>query len=175
MDSMLHARRTVANSGGRLSHWLADADLESVMLASAVAKGWSNPFAGTTGIGHVLGAPVNQLNDGTMPAGFFGAAGNFRDGSVYSTVGNIRLSMSREATLQMPDGSHLNLWQHDMFAMKAVAEFGFAVRNANQFVRLSSGPVAHFAGFAAPVAAETADDAPIAGPFQSPAKAKAAK
>ncbi|MCV7064995.1 hypothetical protein H7H51_03430 [Mycolicibacterium farcinogenes] len=45
----------------------------------------------------------------------------------------------RYRTLTDEDGSTLNLWQRNMFAVRAEVEVGFAVRDRARFVRLTNG------------------------------------
>jgi len=46
--------------------------------------------------------------------------------------------VSDQATLTDADDETLNLWQRNMFAVRAEFEVGFAVRDVNRFVRITS-------------------------------------
>ena len=77
--------------------------------------------------GHVYAAgSPNQL-------GFVGDWSQARWGMVNP---GITISISEEATIN--DGTNqINLWQRNMFALRVECELGFAVRDANAFIRLT--------------------------------------
>jgi len=142
VQGLLAAQRQVAAAGGRISAWLAEPPLESVLLAAAVTGGWQNPFTpGEPGVGNVLGARVYPLAPGTLPAPFTGVAGDFADNAIYGTVGRIHVSRSDQASVVLHDGQTVNLWQQNMFALRAEVEVGFILRNPAAFVRIQGEPV----------------------------------
>jgi|GEM_PF-183489 len=140
VEGILEVEAQIAQAGGHISAWLAEPALRSILLGAAVTNGWANPFDGVNGVGHVLGAPVYPLAPDSMPEPFIGAAGDFANGAVYGTVGGIHISVSDQASLTTLDGTPINLWQQDMIAIKAWAEFGFLVRDPNLFVRIEGSP-----------------------------------
>ena len=130
----------VAAQGAELSDWLASPALHGLMLTATDALGrqfFVNDPAGSSRVGSVFGAPVLRTR-GTMPANTTGYAGDFAGSAVYGTVEGIQISISDQATLT--DGaSTINLWQRNMFAVRAEIEVGFRVRDVNHFVALTDG------------------------------------
>lgn len=96
-------------------------------------------------IGTILGAPVNvakalYVAGSGSAANVVGIAGDFTD-AVYGTVEDIQMSISDQATLGTGDDA-INLWQNNMFAVRAEVEVAFAVRDAGEFVLLTDATVA---------------------------------
>ena len=136
----------VAAQGVELSHWLASPALHGLMLTATDSLGrqfFVNDPAGSSRVGSVFGAPVLRTR-GTMPTGagatddVLGFAGDFAGSAVYGTVEGIQISISDQATLT--DGAAtINLWQRNMFAVRAEIEVGFRVRDVNHFVAINDG------------------------------------
>ena len=89
-------------------------------------------------IGSILARPVfksNYASDATTNV--VGIAGDWNS-TAWGFVEGISISISDQATLN-DGGTPLNLWQRNMFAVRAEVEVGFAVRDANRFVKLTKG------------------------------------
>ena len=89
-------------------------------------------------IGSILARPVFKSNyaaDATTNG--VGIAGDWNS-TAWGFVEGISISISDQATLN-DGGTPLNLWQRNMFAVRAEVEVGFAVRDANRFVKLTKG------------------------------------
>ena len=89
-------------------------------------------------IGSILARPVFKSNyaaDATTNV--VGVAGDWNS-TAWGFVEGISISISDQATLN-DGGTPLNLWQRNMFAVRAEVEVGFAVRDANRFVKLTKG------------------------------------
>ena len=123
-----------------LTHWHAAPALHGLLLTATDAVGrpfFINDAQGTGKVGSVFGAPVLRTK-AALGAGQIGVAGNFAGSAVYGTVEGVKISLSDQASLK--DGnSTINLWQSDMFAVKAEIEVGFRVRNSQHFVRVGAG------------------------------------
>lgn len=137
----------VANAGGNLSHWIASPGLQGALLGSV--DGFGRPLftnsANTDGeVGQILGRPVYgtraTLVQSTTVGDDTGLAGDFAGSAIYGTVSGVQVSVSDQATLD-DGGTPINLWQQNMFAIRAEIEVGFIVRNANHFVRITDGVV----------------------------------
>lgn len=92
-------------------------------------------------IGSILARPVFKSNyaaDATTNV--VGIAGDWGS-TAWGFVEGISISISDQATLN-DGGTPLNLWQRNMFAVRAEVEVGFAVRDANRFVKLTKTPAA---------------------------------
>ena len=89
-------------------------------------------------IGSILARPVFKSNyaaDATTNV--VGIAGDWNS-TAWGFVEGISISISDQATLN-DGGTPLNLWHRNMFAVRAEVEVGFAVRDANRFVKLTKG------------------------------------
>ena len=67
-----------------------------------------------------------------------GLAGDFARSAIYGTVEGISVDISDTATVNK-GGTQLNLWQRNMFAIRAEVEVGFIVRDDAHFVKLVDG------------------------------------
>lgn len=134
----------VAQAGGNPSHWVASPALEGVLLGSV--DGFGRPLftssPNTDGsVGQVLGRPIYKTR-GDLD-GRLGVVGDFANSAIYGTVSGVQVSVSDQATLA--DGENtINLWQQNMFAIRAEIEVGFIVRDK-----------AHFRGLVAPAGDES--------------------
>lgn len=137
----------VAAAGGNLSHWIASPSLQGALLASV--DGFGRPLftasANTEGaVGQILGRGVygtrGALQKSTTVGDDTGVAGDFAGSAMYGTVEGVQISVSDQATLD-DGGTPINLWQQNMFAIRAEIEVGFIVRDVNHFVRITDGVV----------------------------------
>lgn len=136
----------IAAQGAELSHWIASPALHGLALTAVDSLGRqffvSDPASGNT-VGSIFGAPVIRTR-GLMPSGAgatddkIGYAGDFAGSAVYGTVEGVQISISDQATLN-DGGTSLNLWQRNMFAVRAEIEVGFRVRDVNHFVSINDG------------------------------------
>lgn len=92
-------------------------------------------------VGDILGASV-YVKKGVYKAGtadaaaIVGIAGDFED-AVWGSVEGIKMAISDQATLTLADSSTINLWQHNMFAVRFEIEVAFAVKSTDEFVLLT--------------------------------------
>jgi HK97 family phage major capsid protein len=136
----------VAAAGYDLTAWIASPSLHGLLLTATDSLGRqffvSNPIADNS-VGQIFGAPVYKTR-GTMPTGAgatadkIGYAGDFQGAAVYGTVEGVQISISDQATLN-DGGTAINLWQRNMFAVRAEIEVGFRVRDVNAFVSINDG------------------------------------
>lgn len=86
-------------------------------------------------VGQILARPVfkskNAQNDKVV-----GIAGDWNS-TLWGAVEDITLRISDQATIN-DNGTPINLWQRNMFAVLAEFEVGFAVRDPKRFVRLTT-------------------------------------
>ena len=137
----------VAAAGGSLSHWIASPAFEGLLLAQVASDGRPLfiPDATTSGrVGSIFGRPVYSTNGAlktsTVAADDTGVAGDFANSAIYGTVEGIQVDLSDQATVN-DGGTQVNLWQRNMFAIRAEIEVGFVTRNVNHFVRINDGVV----------------------------------
>lgn len=89
-------------------------------------------------VGSILGAPVIKSSHvyATGTPTLLGVLGDWSQAK-YGIVDNISVSISEEATIN--DGTQqINLWQRNMFAVKAEFEVGAVVTDTDAFVKLVS-------------------------------------
>lgn len=131
--------QAVAVAGGNLSHWLASPSFQGLLLSAT--DGFGRPLFipdATTGntVGQMLGRPIvgGQGFEGDL----IGIAGDFAGSAVWGSVEGVSISFSDQATLT--DGqATINLWQRNMFAVRAEIEVGFRVRDDERFVKIVDG------------------------------------
>jgi HK97 family phage major capsid protein len=137
----------IAAAGGDLSAWLASPAFQSTLLSSVDGFGrplfTNNPNTDNV-VGQLLGAPVYRtrraLKASTTVGDDVAIAGDFANSAIYGTVEGVQIDISDQATVN-DGGTQVNLWQRNMFAVRAEIEIGFIVRDVNHFVRITDGVV----------------------------------
>ncbi|MDQ0793562.1 phage major capsid protein [Streptomyces sp. B1I3] len=137
---------SISNAGGVLNGFALSPKGRGVLLAATDSTNrplFISNLQTENGVSSVLGSPVvlsraaykaDAAGDDGEVIGF---AGDWSS-AVYGTVNGIEVSMSDQATVTK-GGTQLNLWQRNMFALRAEVEIGFAVSNLNHFVKITSG------------------------------------
>ena len=91
-----------------------------------------------SGIGKVLGADTYitsaAYKEGTgsgtsQTPDFIGVAGDWTH-AMYGTVEGVKIDISKDATLTLADSSTVNLFQNNMFAVRAEIEVGFVAETS---------------------------------------------
>ena len=141
---MVAAMQAVAGNGGIIDKIGLSAQGMALVMGATDENGRplfvSDATEGT--VGRILGAEV-MTSKALYKAGtpnILGIAGDFTD-AVYGTVEGVKIDVSDQATLTVGSGESattLNLWQNNMFAVRAEIEVAFAVRNAGEFSILTS-------------------------------------
>ncbi len=136
----------IAAQGATLTDWIVSPSLHGLMLTAVDSMGRqffiSDP-ANQSRVGSVFGADV-LLTRATMPTGVgatadkTGYAGDWEGSAVWGSVEGVQISISDQATIN-DAGTPLNLWQRNMFAVRAEIEVGFRVRDVNHFVSVNDG------------------------------------
>jgi HK97 family phage major capsid protein len=150
---LLAALSSVAANGGDVDGWALSPSGELKVLGALDAQ--NRPiFIGNVQnegqIGSLLGRPVYKTKAAYKAAASatpgpqyietLGFAGDWSQ-SYWGQVEAIDLSISTDATINK-GGTQINLWQRNMFAVRAEIEIGFRVQNVNQFARLTGATVA---------------------------------
>jgi HK97 family phage major capsid protein len=137
---LVAADAAVAAGGGQLNGWALSPQARGLLLGSV--DGFGRPLfisniQGDSNVPRLLGAPVYQTT-AVYEAGTpnrIGFAGDWSS-ALYGTVEGVQVSISDTATIT--DGAEtLNLWQRNMFAVRAEVEIGFVVRDEDHFVALT--------------------------------------
>lgn len=144
---LVAAFNAVSTGGGELNGWALSPQGQGVLLGETDGSG--RPlFLGSTGDGvvpQILGAPVAVSKavyaadadaGGAGTDAQYGYAGDWSS-ALYGTVEGVQISVSDQATIN-DGGTQLNLWQRNMFALRAEIEIGFRVRDLAHFVKLTS-------------------------------------
>lgn len=142
IEPFREARKTVGANKGTISGWYlsenAAIDLEAIEDKSGRPL-LMNSYATDGQVGTIAGKPVianNHIAD--EASGVAGFAGDWAGSSVWGTVEGIKFKTSDQATLNI-DGTQVNLWQRNMFAVLLEVEYAFGVRNPKRFVKLMEG------------------------------------
>lgn len=145
IDGLVSALTTVGAAGGDVSHWLISPQGEGTLMSAKDGQGQyaflRDARTDSGAIGSIFGRDVLKsravYSNPTDPApDVVGFAGDFAGSAVWGSVEGIQVSISDQATLT--DGAtQINLWQRNMFAIRAEIEVGFIVRDAAHFVKLT--------------------------------------
>lgn len=139
-SNLVSALSTVAAVDAELTGWAFSPKADPILLGAVDTTGRPIfvPTANQGAIGSLLGAPVvrsrrvYKQGTGNDVLGF---AGDWSQ-AFWGMVDGINVSISEEATVN--DGTKdVHLWQRNMFAIRVEAELGFAVKDANAFVKLT--------------------------------------
>lgn len=145
-DDLVAVDTAVANAGYTLNGWVASPKFRGTLLS---AKGSDNrplllnDIQRENGVSGLFGSPVvlsrnaykaDAAGDDGEVIGF---AGDWTK-AVYGTVEGVQIAVSDQATVTK-GSTQLNLWQRNMFAVRAEIEIGFQVADENAFVKIVSG------------------------------------
>lgn len=152
---LVQAYTDIAGNGGTLDGWalssqakgllLGQVDstgrpllLDSIQSGSAVPQILGEPVAYTRGV-YASGSPSTIGFAGDWASAVWGSVEgvsiSFSEGSI--TDGTTVLDTSDSGTVEVP--TQLNLWQRNMFAVRAEIEIGFQIRDIDRFVKLTDG------------------------------------
>lgn len=137
-----------AGDDGMLNGWILSPQARGLLLGEVDADGRPliiNNIQTDGAVPALLGAPVfmsravyaaDADGAGAGTDAQYGYAGDWTQ-AVYGTVEGVQISVSDQATIN-DGGTQLNLWQRNMFAVRAEIEVGFRVRDISYFAKLTS-------------------------------------
>lgn len=140
--AVVAADQAVANGGGELTGWAISPQGRGLLLGARDDMGrplFIPDVNSTNRVGSILGAPVAQ-SKGVYLAGSpnqIGFAGDWSSAN-WGSVEGVSVDFADQATLTDGDNT-INLWQRNMFAVRAEVEIGFRVRDIAHFVKLTDG------------------------------------
>ena len=145
VDDLANVLSTVNVAGGDLSHWLVSPQLEGKLTVAKDPGTGSYAFLRDArtdrgAIGSIFGRDVlksTAVYDGDATPPVTGIAGDFANSAIFGTVEGIKVDISDQATVTK-GGAAINLWQRNMFAIRAEVEVGFIVRDAAHFVKITN-------------------------------------
>jgi HK97 family phage major capsid protein len=145
---LVAADQAIATGGGQLNGWALSPQARGLLLGAEDGNGrplFINNIQTDGAVPALLGAPVYSTK-GVFLSDYNGAtagtdnqlgfAGDWTSAHI-GIVEDIQLSISDQASLT--DGDEvINLWERNMFAVRAEFEVGFRVRDIAHFARLST-------------------------------------
>lgn len=145
-DGFLAGLGAVAATGADVTGWALSGQGEIAALGAKDTTGrpiFLDKVTTEGSVGSILARPVFKspyvFKAGTVgspgTAATVGFGGDWSS-AVWGYVEGIKIDISDQATLN-DGGTALNLWQRNMFAVRAEVEVGFAVRDINRFVRIT--------------------------------------
>jgi len=145
---LVAADQAIATGGGTLNGWALSPQARGLLLGAEDTTGrplFINNVQTDGAVPALLGAPVYNTK-GVFMTDYNGAtagtdnqlgfAGDWSSAHI-GIVEDIQLDISTQATIN-DGGTQINLWQRNMFAVRAEFEVGFRVRDIAHFVRLSN-------------------------------------
>lgn len=144
--SLNDADDKVTAADGEVDGWALSPQGRSLLRQATDANG--RPLfldgVGASDVSTLLGHPVHVSKgvhvDATAgdhaTAEVVGVAGEFAS-ATWGSVEGIQTTVSDQATLTI-DGTQVNLWENNMFAVRIELEFGFRIRDAARFVLLTA-------------------------------------
>ena len=148
---LVQAYTEIANAGGTLDGWALSSQAKGLLLGQVDTTGrpllLESIQAGSS-VPTILGEPV-YYTQGVQAAGTpntIGFAGDW-DSAFWGSVEGVSISISDQASIT--DGTItvgtdevpniINLWQRNMFAVRAEIEIGFQYRDLTRFRKLTDG------------------------------------
>lgn len=147
----------VAADGGMLNGWVLSPQARGLLLGAVDTSNRPlviNNIQTDGSVPALLGSPVVYSKAAYLDAGtdVLGYGGDW-DSAIYGTVEGVQIAVSDTAsvtdgvttldvgedTVDIPNV--LNLWQRNMFAVRAEIEIGFRVKDVNHFVKLTAATV----------------------------------
>lgn len=136
------ALRLLLEDGKRLTGFALDDRVEADLLGAVDANGRplyiDTPLDETTAAarpGRLIGRP-SFMGEGVALGDIVGYAGDWTQ-AAWGVVGGINYDVSTEATVTI-NGTLTSLWEHNLFAVRAEAEYGWLVNDADSFVQLTA-------------------------------------
>lgn len=137
--SYFSALSSVSGAGYDVTGWALTpaAEIEAMQIVDQAGRPLLMSNLTDSGqIGSVLGRGVRKFKS-FGDSDLAGVAGDWSQAK-WGQATPIKISMSNEASLTLADGSVLNLWQQNMFALRVEVEMGFNVRDVNAFAKFTA-------------------------------------
>ena len=144
-QNVVTAYTTVSAQGYAINGWIVSPQAMAVLLGAIDGNGrplFVDSIRDDNRVGRILGGDVissgHVYNAGTSPTpNMVGLAGDWTQARWGYVSPGMTIAISDQATIN--DGTNsVNLWQRNMFAVRCECEIGFAVADANAFVRLTT-------------------------------------
>jgi len=134
----LSGLKSVAANKGVVDGWTLteEARVDALNIADSMNRPLLVSDYSTAGqVGTILGKPVSTTRaiDGSNVAGFAGEWSS----AVWGAVEDIQIDINDRGSVTR-GGEQINLWQRNMFAVRAEIEVGFVLRDPKRFVKFTS-------------------------------------
>ena len=131
--------KSVAANQGVVDGWTLteEARVDALDIADGINRPLLVSDYSTAGqVGTILGKPVSTTRalEGSNVAGFAGEWSS----AVWGAVEDIQIDINDRGSVSR-GGEQINLWQRNMFAVRAEIEVGFVLRDSSRFVKLTKG------------------------------------
>ena len=145
----LSGLKSVAANKGVVDGWTLteEARVDALNIADSMNRPLLVSDYSTAGqVGTILGKPVSTTRaiEGSKIAGF---AGEWPS-AVWGAVEDIQIDINDRGSVTR-GGEQINLWQRNMFAVRAEIEVGFVLRDPKRFVKFTAAATGGDAGAAA--------------------------
>lgn len=107
-----------------------------LFLNGTAASDVSTVLGNRTYISKGVHVPAVSETPGPAKAEILGVCGEFSS-AAWGSVEEMQTSISDQASITI-DGKQVNLWEHNMFAVRIEIEVGFRIRDINRFVLLTA-------------------------------------
>ena len=107
-----------------------------LFLNGTAASDVSTVLGNRTYISKGVHVPAVSETPGPAKAEILGVCGEFSS-AAWGSVEGMQTSISDQASITI-DGKQVNLWEHNMFAVRIEIEVGFRIRDINRFVLLTA-------------------------------------
>ena len=141
-DGFVDAIDSVSDADAELDGWALSPKARTILLKAKDSQNrplFISNAAVDGGINSVLSIPAT-FSKAAAKDKVVGFGGDWT-GARYGIVKSVDISVSDQATLTSGEKT-LNLWQRNMFAVRAEFEVGFVVRDTAEFVKLTNGATA---------------------------------
>lgn len=148
-SGLVKAYTTVAGNDASLNGWALSSQAKGLLLGQVDTTGRPlllDSIQAGSSVPQILGEDV-YYTQGVYAAGTpntIGFAGDWSQ-AMWGTVEGVQISISDQASITDGEESGvpniLNLWQRNMFAVRAEIEIGFQVRDTNRFVKLTDATI----------------------------------
>ena len=138
--------KTLVDDKKKLTGFAFDSVVEPTFLGSVDANGRplfvETPLENTTSVitpGKLIGRSA-FIGEGISNGSIVGYGGDWSQ-LVWGAVGGISYDVSTEATVTL-NGELVSLWEHNLVAIRAEAEYGVMINDVNAFVKFTDGAAA---------------------------------
>ena len=145
----LSGMKSVAANQGVVDGWTLteEARVDALNIADSMNRPLLVSDYSTAGqVGTILGKPVSTTRalEGSKIAGFAGEWSS----AIWGAVEDIQIDINDRGSVTR-GGKQINLWQRNMFAVRAEIEVGFILRDPKRFVKFTAAATGGDAGAAA--------------------------